>query len=67
MHLLPIYPVPQVQIPSESQGHGSIEVQIDPSVFKEPSIKQPQSKVRIIRGVGTGEAGEARASPDFRG
>ena len=37
-HLLPIYPIPHVQAPFASQGHGSVEVQIDPSAFKEPSI-----------------------------
>ena len=36
------------QIPSESQRHGSADVQNDPSAFKEPSMKQPQSKVLSV-------------------
>ena len=38
-----MYPKLHAQAPVEPHGHGSDEVQIDPSNFKEPLILQIQS------------------------
>ena len=36
LHFSPMYPLAHLHAPLESQGHGSADVQAEPSSFKEP-------------------------------
>ena len=43
LHLSPIYSMAHVQCPFKSHGHESLDVQSEPSSFKDPSVLQRQS------------------------